>query len=82
MPAARHDSATCRYCASKRLEPGQSGVSGLLDGEALNIKPEGFDEVHTRGGGVHRLRADPTKWQPRGIGEPAKALPAGDDAEA
>jgi len=76
-----HDQANCSYCASKRLEPGQSGVSGLLDGEGMFIKPEGFDELHTRGGGVHRLRADPTKWQPRGIGEPAKALPAGERAE-
>jgi lysine 2,3-aminomutase len=64
-----HDPATCIYCQNKRQEPGQEGVSGLLDGEGLSIKPEGFDELHNRGGGQHRLRADPTKWQPLGIGE-------------
>jgi lysine 2,3-aminomutase len=76
-----HDPTQCSYCQSKRLEPGQAGVSGLLDGEGMFIKPEGFDEVHARGGGMHRLRADPTKWQPKGIGEPAKALPAGGDED-
>jgi lysine 2,3-aminomutase len=78
---APHDPATCSYCRGKRLEAGQSGVSGLLDGDGMYIKPEGFDEVHARGGGAHRLRADPTKWQPLGIGEPAKALRAGDGNE-
>ncbi len=64
-----HDPATCAYCQSKRHEPGQEGISGMLDGQHLSIKPEGFDELHKRGGGQHRLRADPSKWQPRGIGE-------------
>jgi len=71
-----HDRTTCRYCQSKRAEPGQSGVAGLLEGDRMFIKPEGFDEVHARGGGSHRLKSDPTKWQPLGIGEPAPALPA------
>jgi lysine 2,3-aminomutase len=72
-----HDPTTCSFCQARRPEPGQEGVTGLLDGERLFIKPEGFDEVHARGGGVHRLRADPTKWQPLGIGPPApKVLPA------
>lgn len=53
--------------ALKRPEPGQSGVSGLLDGEHLFIKPEGFDEVHDRGGFQHRLK-DESKWVPLGIG--------------
>ncbi len=64
-----HDPKTCPYCQSKRLEPGQSGVSGLLDGEGMFIKPDNFDQLHTRGGGQHRLRADSDKWKPLGIGE-------------
>jgi len=63
-----HDPKTCKYCQSKRLEPGQSGISGMLDGEQMFIKPEGFDELHNRGGGVHRLRVDRHKWDPFGIG--------------
>ncbi len=51
----------------KRLEPGQSGISGLLDGEHLFIKPENFDAVHERGGFQHRLK-DESKWIPLGIG--------------
>jgi len=43
------------------------------------IQPEGFDEIHARGGGVHRLKADPTKWQPLGIGEKPKELTAGEE---
>ncbi len=66
-----HDPRTCAYCQSKREEGGQSGVSKLLDGETLFIKPEGFDATHARGGKTHRLRSDPSKWQPLGIGEPA-----------
>jgi lysine 2,3-aminomutase len=64
-----HDPATCKYCQSKRMEPGQSGVSGMLDGEQMFIKPEGFDELHNRGGGQHRLRANSDKWKPLGIGD-------------
>jgi lysine 2,3-aminomutase len=63
-----HNSETCAYCQSKRREPGQEGVSGLLDGVNFSIKPEGFDELHNRGGDVHRLRADEDKWKPLGIG--------------
>lgn len=63
-----HDPKTCRYCQSKRLEPGQQGVSGLLDSNQMFIKPEGFDLLHNRGGGQHRLRADENKWKPLGIG--------------
>ena len=51
----------------KRPESGQSGISGLLDGEQLFIKPENFDEVHDRGGFQHRLKDD-GKWIPLGIG--------------
>jgi len=63
-----HDPKTCRFCQSKHIEPGQQGVSGLLDGDQMFIKPEGFDELHNRGGGQHRLRTDPDKWKPLGIG--------------
>ena len=63
-----HDPKTCSYCQSKRIEPGQSGVSGLLDGEGMFIKPDNFDQLHNRGGEQHRLRADSDKWKPLGIG--------------
>ena len=64
-----HDAKTCRFCQEKRAEPGQSGVSGLLDGEEMFIKPENFDLLHNRGGGQHRLRSDSGKWKPLGIGD-------------
>ena len=67
-----HDPETCSYCKSKRLEPGQSGVSGLLDGEEMFIKPEGFDLLHNREGGQHRLRSNDDKWKPLGIGHDKK----------
>jgi len=63
-----HDPSTCKYCQEKRTEIGQSGIHGLLQGEAMNIKPEGFDRLHNRGGGFHRLRSDTDKWTPLGIG--------------
>jgi lysine 2,3-aminomutase len=52
----------------KRLEPGQAGITGLLDGDQMFIKPEGFEEIHKRGGGQHRLK-DERKWIPLGIGD-------------
>jgi lysine 2,3-aminomutase len=51
----------------KRPEPGQEGLTALLDGEQMFIKPEGFDEIHDRSGIQHRLK-DARKWQPLGIG--------------
>ncbi|MCC6148295.1 MAG: lysine 2,3-aminomutase [Anaerolineaceae bacterium] len=63
-----HNPETCSYCKSKRMEPGQAGLTALLDGEAMFIKPEGFDELHNREGGMHRLRSDQEKWKPLGIG--------------
>jgi lysine 2,3-aminomutase len=64
-----HDASKCPYCQSKRSEPGQTGITGLLDGERLNIEPHGFEETHARGGAKHRLRSDDVhKWQPLGIG--------------
>jgi lysine 2,3-aminomutase len=60
-------SEAARYKGEKRPEPGQSGISGLLDGENIFIKPEGFDETHDRHGIQHRLK-DARKWIPLGIG--------------
>lgn len=51
----------------KRPEPGQTGLTGLLDGDQMFIKPEGFDELHNRDGIQHRLK-DENKWKPHGIG--------------
>jgi lysine 2,3-aminomutase len=56
-----------KYKGIKRPEPGQSGISGLLEGEQMFIKPEGFDETHDRQGIQHRLK-DERKWVPLGIG--------------
>ncbi|MEA4906356.1 MAG: lysine 2,3-aminomutase [Chloroflexi bacterium] len=67
-----HDAQHCKYCQSKQAEPGQSGVLGLLEGEQMFIKPEGFDELHNRGGGMHRLRENAEKWNPLGIGPGTK----------
>ena len=52
----------------RRAEPGQEGLTALLDGNRMFIKPEGFDELHERGGLQHRLR-DGNKWIPLGIGD-------------
>lgn len=62
-----HDPKTCKFCQSKRPEPGQKGLTALLDGEEMFIKPEGFDLLHDRHGTQHRLKDD-RKWQPLGIG--------------
>ncbi len=62
-----HDPKTCKACQSKRPEPGQAGITGLLDGDELAIKPEGFDHLHDREGMQHRLK-DENKWKPLGIG--------------
>jgi lysine 2,3-aminomutase len=63
----QHDPKTCKACQSKRPEAGQTGLTGLLDGEHMFIKPEGFDILHNRGGTQHRLK-DENKWKPLGIG--------------
>ncbi len=76
-----HDPATCKYCQNKRPESGQSGVSGLLDGEDMFIKPEGFDQLHDRHGTQHRLK-DEHKWKPLGIGAgDSKSPAAAEDAD-
>jgi len=43
-----HDPAKCKFCQSRRSEPGQNGVYGLLDGDAMSIQPEGFEKTHKR----------------------------------
>jgi lysine 2,3-aminomutase len=63
-----HDPKTCSFCQNKRLESGQTGITGLLDGEHMFIKPKDFDEVHDRHGIQHRLK-DEHKWKPLGIGD-------------
>jgi lysine 2,3-aminomutase len=53
-----------------RPEPGQEGVLALLEGKKMFIEPEGFEDVHARGGAEHRLRSGKLqkKWQPLGVG--------------
>lgn len=63
-----HDPKTCSFCQNKRLEPGQTGITGLLDGDHMFIKSKDFDEVHDRHGIQHRLKDD-SKWKPLGIGD-------------
>jgi lysine 2,3-aminomutase len=74
-PEDYHPRDAARYNI-RRPEPGQEGITGLLEGERMFIKPEGFDEIHDRQGIQHRLK-DERKWAPLGIGpgdkESAKA---------
>jgi lysine 2,3-aminomutase len=80
-----HDSSSCRYCQNPRPEPGQEGITGLLDGKRMWIEPAGFDQVHARGNvEQHRLQ-DPSKWVPYGVGaiegtagQPLPVLAVGD----
>lgn len=58
-----------KFKGLKRPEPGQKGLTSLLDGEDLFIKPEGFEQTHGRDGIQHRLK-DESKWKPLGIGAP------------
>ena len=44
-----HDRATCRWCQNPRPEPGQEGITALLDGKKMWIEPAGFVETHARG---------------------------------
>ncbi len=67
-----------------RPEPGQDGIYGLLEGRRMSIEPEGFDDVHARGGSEHRLRSGEIsqKWQPLGIGAmEGQKLSAGEESE-
>lgn len=54
----------------ERQEVGQRGVYGLLEGDALNITPQGFEELHQRHGHSHRLNQDASKWQPYALSHP------------
>jgi len=63
-----------KYNGPKRYEPGQTGITGLLDGDQMFIKPEGFDKLHERDGVQHRLK-DERKWIPLGIGPGEKPPP-------
>jgi len=70
-----------RFRGQQRPEPGQQGITALLEGDQLFIKPEGFDVVHERGGIQHRLR-DEKKWQPLGIGPGEEESPQVEDQSA
>jgi lysine 2,3-aminomutase len=60
-----------KFKGLKRPEPGQEGLTALLDGDQMLIKPEGFDHLHNRDGRQHRLK-DGKKWKPLGIGDGEK----------
>jgi lysine 2,3-aminomutase len=83
-----HDKANCKYCQNPRFEPGQVGVTGLLEGERLWIEPAGFEQTHRRGiEAAHRLQ-DPSKWVPYGVGpiegkagQPLPGLEPGSDSQ-
>src|SRR3989304_2822709 len=76
-----HDRSTCPYCQNRAEEREQSGVLGLLEGDQLVIRPEGFEALHGRGGETHRLRQDASKWQPLDIGGPGARVPEATPAE-
>jgi lysine 2,3-aminomutase len=56
-----------KFKGLKRPEPGQEGITSLLDGERLSIKTDNFDEAHERRGMQHRIK-DEAKWKALGIG--------------
>jgi lysine 2,3-aminomutase len=66
-PVDYHPQDAAPFKGGKRPEAGQEGILGLLDGEEMFIRPEGFDRLHERGGANHRLKDD-KKWVPFGIG--------------
>ena len=66
-PTDYDPSKAAKFKGIKRPEPGQEGITGLLDGDKMYLIPEGFDETHDRHGTQHRLKDD-TKWKPLGIG--------------
>jgi lysine 2,3-aminomutase len=82
-----YDPAAIRHLedqVARRPEPGQEGVSALLEGRKMDIRPQGFDDTHRRGReGEHRLSADAAKWRPYGVGDEAEpAEPAADEEPA
>jgi len=44
----RHDASTCPACRQRSRDSSQDGVSALLNGEKLAIRPEGFEQTHQR----------------------------------
>jgi len=56
-----HDPSNCRYCQDKKLGESQLGVSGVLAGKMMAIKPDDFETIHSRGGMEHRLRREDKK---------------------
>jgi lysine 2,3-aminomutase len=61
--------------AQRRSEPGQGGISGLLEGEATTIKPEGFDETHQRGAENLRPNGGEPQWTPYNDGASIDTAP-------
>lgn len=59
-----HDPAVCPQCQNRRPEPGQAGILGLLEGEAMTIKPEGFDALHARKQAGSTPPAALPEWKP------------------
>jgi lysine 2,3-aminomutase len=49
-PADYLPSDAAKYMGEIRPEPGQTGIHGLLEGDQMALKPDGFDEVHHRSG--------------------------------
>ena len=66
----------------RRTEAGQEGIASLLEGRQFAIRPQGFDATHARGGEMHRLRADSSKWQPFLVGETLEGTAGGGDQPA
>ena len=48
-----HDSASCEFCHHRRSEPGQGGLTGLLEGDEKSIKPDGLDYVYDHRGELY-----------------------------
>jgi lysine 2,3-aminomutase len=45
-----HDPTSCEFCHHRRSEPGQGGLTGLLEGDEESIKPGGLDYFHDHRG--------------------------------
>jgi lysine 2,3-aminomutase len=79
---AAHDPARCPFCRRKQAEPGQTGITGLLDGEGLAIAPEGFEVLHARGEARRRLNGGRKNRRPPGIGPEVGSAETGADRSA